>query len=263
MGQFRDKVVWITGGGSGLGRAMAHEFARRGASVAISGRREERLRDVARELEVLGAPHLAVPCDVTDEAQVRRAVEAVRDTLGTMDVAIANAGFGVAGRIEEITPDEWRRQMNVNVVGLGITIHYAMPQLRATNGRMVLVGSVAGYVPAPEAGAYSASKYAVRAIGQALSMELVGSGVSCTTLQPGFVDTEGGRVDNTGTFRADRSDPRPRNLMWSPEKAARVMVDAIWARRREFTFTGHGRVAAFVGRHMPGLLHRFGARLNE
>ena len=95
-------------------------------------------------------------------------------------------------------------------------------------------------------------------------MELAGSGTSCTTVQPGFVDSQIRRVDNKGAFRADRRDPAPAKLMWPAPKAARVVVDAIWRREREFTFTGHGRAIAFLGRHTPGLVHfaatRFGPK---
>ena len=110
-------------------------------------------------------------------------------------------------------------------------------------------------MPAPKTGAYTASKYALRAIGQTLSMELAGSGVTCTLLHPGFVESEIARVDNDGKHHPDREDKRPRQLMWPADRAARAMVDALHARKREMVFTGHGKVGAFLGQHMPGLVH--------
>ena len=95
----------------------------------------------------------------------------------------------------------------------------------------------------------------MRSIGQVLSMELHGSGVSCTSLHPGFVASEIAQVDNQGHFHAERRDGRPRQLMWPTERAARVMVTAISRRRREVVFTGHGRLAAWLGRHAPELIH--------
>ena len=106
--RFDNKVVWITGGGSGIGRALASAFAKEGAIVAVSGRREERLREVVEELEAKGAKGLAVRCDVTDEASVAEAVRKVVRTLGGLDVAIANAGFAVAGRIEKLSAADWQ-----------------------------------------------------------------------------------------------------------------------------------------------------------
>jgi NAD(P)-dependent dehydrogenase (short-subunit alcohol dehydrogenase family) len=253
--RFDNKVVWITGGGSGIGRALALAFAKEGATVAVSGRREDRLQEVVEALEAKGAKGLAVRCDVTDEASVAEAVQKVVRTLGGLDVAVANAGFAVAGRVEKLSAADWRRQLDVNVIGVAMTARYAIPHLRERNGRLALIGSVSSMMVAPGTGAYSASKYAVRAIGQALAAELHGSGVTCTTIHPGYIESEIAQVDNQGRFDPHREDRRPKNLMWPADRAARVIVDAIAKRKRETTFTGHGKAGAFAGRHMPGLVH--------
>jgi NAD(P)-dependent dehydrogenase (short-subunit alcohol dehydrogenase family) len=253
--RFDNQVVWITGGGSGIGRALALAFADEGAAVAVSGRREDRLQHVVEELEKRGAKGLAVRCDVTDEASVAEAVRKVVRTFGGLDVAVANAGFSVAGRIEKLSAADWRRQLDVNVIGTAMTARYAIPHLRERQGRLALVGSVMSMVSIPGLGAHSASKYAVRAIGQALAVELHGSGVSCTTIYPGYTESEIAQVDNQGRFDASREDRRPKNLLWPTDRAARVMVDAIAKRKREYTFTAHGKAGAFAGRHMPGLVH--------
>ena len=246
---WRGKVVWITGGGSGIGRALALEFARQGACVAVSGRRVARLEEVVEQ--VGAAQAMAVACDVTQVTALEEAAAAVAEAWGGIDVVVANAGFGVGGRIESLTQEEWRRQLDVNVVGLAQTVKVALPYLRQRAGRVVLMGSVAGMIPMPGIGAYHASKYAVRAIGQTLSMELVHEGVSCTTIHPGFVESEIGQVDNQGVFREQWQDKRPTAIMWSAQRAAKACLGAIKARRREFTFTGHGRVLGFAGRHFP------------
>lgn len=252
---FKNKSVWITGGGSGIGRALALEFARQGARVAVSGRRLGKLESSVEAINAAGGTGLAVQCDVTEEQQVIEAVEQVVDEFGALDVAIANAGFGVGGRVEELSADDWRRQFDVNVVGAAITARHSLPELRKTDGRVVLMGSVAGTITQPGNSAYSASKYAVRAIGQALAMELADEGVSCTLVQPGFIESEIGQVDNKGEFREDWDDKRPQQLLWPADKAARVIVRAIEKRKREFTFTVHGKVASFFGKHMPGVVH--------
>lgn len=260
--RFEGKVVWITGGGSGIGKALALAFAKEGAAVAVSGRREDRLQEVVDEIAAQGGSGVAVRCDVTDEASVAEAVQKVVRALGGLDVAVANAGFSVAGRVEKLSAADWRRQLDVNVIGVAMTARYAIPHLRQRNGRLVLIGSVSSMLVAPGFGAYSASKYAVRAIGQALSAELHGSGVTCTTIHPGYIESEIAQVDNQGRFDAQREDKRPKNLMWPADRAARVMVDAVAKRKREYTFTGHGKVGAFAGRHMPGLVH-FGVTRNR
>lgn len=264
MSGFRDHVAWITGAGTGIGRALALELARQGALVAISGRRADRLEEVARAIEESGGRALAVPCDVTEEREVERAASTVAGELGRIDVAIANAGFAVSGAIRDLRAEDWRRQLDTNVVGAAITARHALPHLERTKGRLALVGSVSALLATPRMGAYTASKYALRAIGQTLSLELEGTGVSCTVVHPGFVESEIAQVDNEGRHDPARTDGRPRQLMWPADRAARVMLRAIWSRKREHVFTAHGKLGAAIGQHTPSIAHfvmtRAGAR---
>lgn len=255
MSKLRGHVAWVTGASSGIGRACALELARRGATVAVSARRAERLAEVAERLARARVRSLAVACDVCDEGDVERASHAVASELGRLDIVLANAGRSISGTIEELSAEAWRRQLDVNVVGAALTARHAMPHLLKTRGRFAITGSVAGYMVAPGYGAYHASKYAVRALGRTLSAELAGTGVSCTTIHPGFVESEIMKVDNDGRIHHEREDVRPALLMWSTERAARVMVDAIVARRRELVFTGHGKLAAWLGTHFPSAMH--------
>ncbi len=248
-------VAWITGASSGIGRALALELARRGADVALSARRSDRLEQVAAAIEAQGRRALVAACDVRDDGALADTVERVAGALGRLDVAVANAGISVGGRVEDLDGAAWRRALEVNVVAAAMTARYALPTLRQTRGRLALVGSVAAYLPAPSFGAYHASKYALRALGHTLSAELAGSGVSCTTVHPGFVESEISRVGQDGRFDPARIDPRPAPLMWPADRAARVMLAAILARRRELVFTAHGRAAAFLGMHFPALAH--------
>lgn len=251
--RFEGKTAWITGGGTGIGKALAIELAREGADVAVSGRRVEKLAETIDAIEQLGQVGVAVPCDVTDEQDVSRTVDAVHEQLGRLDVAVANAGFGVVGPVETLTAEDWRRQLDVNVVGAALTAKHALAYLRESKGRLGLVGSVAGFVPLAKNGAYVASKWAVRGLGATLAVELAGSGVSCTTMHPGFVESDIHKVDNAGNVREDKKDKRPQNLLWPTDKAARVMARALHRRRTELVFTGHGKVGAFLGQHFPGL----------
>ena len=250
MKRLENKVAWVVGGTSGIGEACARRFAEEGATVVLSGRRRERLDVLAGA--IAGAD--AEACDVTEDASIEAAAKAIEQRHGRLDVVLANAGFTVGGPVEELTGDDWRRQLNTNVVGAAMTARYALPALRRTRGRLALTGSVAAFMPAPQFGAYHASKHALRALGATLAVELEGSGVSCTTLHPGFVESEIAQVDNRGRRDPSRQDARPKLLMWSADRAARVMVQAIVERRREVVFTGHGRLAAFVGRHAPWVM---------
>jgi NAD(P)-dependent dehydrogenase (short-subunit alcohol dehydrogenase family) len=184
-----NQVVWITGASSGLGRGMAKEFASKGATVAISARRMDELNVVVQEIESLGGKAKAFYCDVLDSKSIEECVNQIIQDFGKLDVAVANAGFGVVGRIAELTEADWQRQLAGNVTGLALTCKYALPHLKKTKGRLALIGSVAAFVPNPGIGAYGASKAAVQNIGETLLVELLGTGVSCTTIHPGFVDS--------------------------------------------------------------------------
>lgn len=252
---FKDKIVWITGASSGIGREMAIQFAREGAHVAVSARRKERLGELVKEIEKLNQRALALPCDVTREEEVEQAVAKIISHFQRLDIAVANAGFGVGGKIESLSAEDWKRQLDVNVVGLTSTIKHSLPYLRESRGRIVLMGSIASMISSPQGAPYAASKAAVRAIGQVVSMELHGSGVSCTTIHPGFIESEIGQVDNKGVYRPEWRDKRPKKLMWPVDKAVKQMLKGIKKRRREIIITGHGKVLGFAGKHFPSLVH--------
>jgi NAD(P)-dependent dehydrogenase (short-subunit alcohol dehydrogenase family) len=258
--KFNDKIVWITGASSGIGKSLALEFSTQGAKVAVSARRKELLDELVAEIEKAGGKAHAFPCDVEHEVSIQTCVQDIIKHFGRLDVAVANAGCGVMGKVEVLTAQDWDRQLRINVIGLAITAKYALAELKKTKGRLVLVGSVAAYLPNPMAGAYGASKAAVHNIGETLQSELIGTGVSCTTIHPGFVDSDITRVDNEGNYYPGRKDPRPANLMWPTDKAAKVMVNAIAARKKVFVFTGHGKVLSFMGKHFPNATRKMMAK---
>jgi len=249
----KENVVWITGASSGIGKALAFEWARLGYKVVLSARRNELLEEIACEIKNSGGEALVVPVDIMEETSIENAVQHIITTWGRIDVAVANAGFGVFGSIDSLTAKDWNRQLQGNVTGLALTVKYALPHLKQNRGRIGLVGSVGAYLPNPGLGAYGASKAAVHSIGLTLQVELMGSGVSCTTLHPGFVESEITRVDNEGMWHPERVDPRPENLIWPTNKAAKVMVKAVMKRKRIFVFTNHGRVIVWLQRWFPGL----------
>jgi short-subunit dehydrogenase/acyl dehydratase len=180
----------------------------------------------------------------------------VVEAWGSIDVAVANAGYSVMGRVEELDLAYWRRQFDVNVFGLVGTVRAALPELRRSRGRLVLIGSVAAFVSLPKGAVYGSSKAAVRVIGEALSAELRGSGVSCTTVHPAYVESDIIRVDNDGCLREDRRDPRPRWLVWKADDAAKAIVNASYHRRREVVLSVYGKLVVGASRLAPGLLQK-------
>ena len=263
--RFAGNAVFITGASSGIGAALAREFAREGGDVALAARRRDRLDALAAEIGAIGRRAVVIPCDVTRDGDLERAATAARAALGTLDVVVANAGFGVVGALETLSLDDYRRQFETNVFAVLRTVYATLEDLKKTRGRLVLIGSVSGHVGVPGSSAYSMSKFAVHGLAASLAYELAPYGVAVTLISPGFVESEIRQVDNRGVWRAEvPARPIPRAIVMATPTAARKIVGAVARRRREAVITGFGKTAVFLQRHMPGLLaatiRRFGIK---
>ncbi len=259
--QSKAEVVLITGASSGIGAALAAEWARRGARLTLAARRRDRLEGVAAEVGRLGGEAAVVECDVDRDGDPERAVAVAVERWGRLDVVVANAGFSVSGMFADLTLADYRRQLETNVFGLMRTAKAGLDELRRSRGRLALVGSVAGYVSTPGSSAYGMSKFAVRGLAQALRHELRAEGVSVTHVAPGFVASEFRLKDSHGRLRQGARDEVPAWLVVPAEVAAREIVRAVTKRRREVVVTRHGRVLVFVARHAPWAMDWLMARL--
>ncbi len=243
--------VLITGASSGIGAALAREYSKRGANVALLARRKDRLEEVARSMRNAHA----TACDVTDDASVHRAVREALDALGgNLDVVVANAGIGMIGTVEELSIDDYRRQFETNVFGVLRTVKATMGALRRSSGRIAVMGSVSGFLSLPGTSAYAMSKFAIRALAEALGAELSKDGVSVTHIAPGFVESEIRKIDNAGQMHEGR-DPIPSFLLMPNAIAAHQMAEAIQARKPEVVITNHGKAAMFVATRFPRATH--------
>lgn len=260
MGAFDGQVAFITGASSGIGAALAREIARQGADVVLVARRLDRLAALAREVEGMGRRALPIAGDVTRDGDLEAAAAKAVQALGRIDVVVANAGFGVVGPVEQLLLADFRRQFETNVFGVLRTVHATLAQLKRAQGRLVIIGSVSGWLSAPGAAPYCMSKFAVRALAQALGYELASAGVSVTHVSPGFVESEIRNVDNEGRSRAETSAGGPPAWLVMPaDKAARRIARAVARRRHEVVVTGHGKLAVWLERHAPWFV-RFAIR---
>lgn len=254
-GFFKDKSVLITGASSGIGEEMARQLAEAGAKLTLAARRWELLDTLAPSIALAGATKpLVVQCDVTKDGDVERAVaEAVRH-WGRVDIAIANAGFGVVGPIKTLSIDDYRRQFETNVFGVLRTIYAALPQIERTKGNIVIIGSVAGWTATPGASPYSMSKFAIRALANCITPELRQSGVRVTLISPGFVASNIRRIDNRGELHASAKEPVPAWLVMPTEKAVKQILRAVARGKREAIVTGHGKIFVAMERFAPWVL---------
>ncbi|MBS2036763.1 SDR family NAD(P)-dependent oxidoreductase [bacterium] len=257
-----NKVVFITGASSGIGEALALEYASRGATVALTARRVERLNALAQSIQKQGGRALSLSADVTREASLDAAVQATLRAFGRIDVVIANAGFGVAGSLEKLSNEDYRRQFETNVFGVLNTVRSSLVALKESRGQLAIMGSVAGYVASAGATPYAMSKFAVRALADGLRSELHSSGVGVTLISPGFVSSEIRLLNNRGERKSD-ADPIPSWLCMSAPKAAAQIASAITRRQAEAVITRHGQLLVFLARHFPGLLRLLGKRVRR
>ena len=177
------RVFLITGASSGIGEATARHAAAAGYRVVLGARSTEKLETLADELG-----GLAVTCDVTEWEQQEALVERTLAEYGRIDVAFANAGFGLGRSFKSETPERWREMVLTNVYGVALTIRACMDALVETKGQLLLTSSLAGRRSVPGS-LYSATKWAVTAMGEGARLELNGTGVRVTLIEPGMVDT--------------------------------------------------------------------------
>ena len=176
----------MTGGGSGLGAAMASAFAAEGMGVAVLDINREAAESVSSRLAAEGRETLARAVDVADPASVDAAAAAVAEQFGTCNVLCANVGVQQFGPLDHITTEDWQWVLSVNVIGTANTVNAFLPLLRAQQGarHIVLTSSIAALVPSPRQGAYITSKFAVTGYGEVLRQELADEGIGVTLLFP-------------------------------------------------------------------------------
>jgi len=185
------KVAIVTGGGSGIGRAIALVFGRQGAKVAVLGRRQDALDGVVEKLTKLGAMGLAILCDVTQAADTRNAVEGVERELGAVNVLVNNAGVLSVSTIENISEEEWDRVIQTNLKGPFLMSRAVLPSMRrAGGGAIVNVGSVLGLVAMKDRAAYCASKGAITLLTKAMALDHAHQNIRVNCVCPSIVETE-------------------------------------------------------------------------
>jgi short-subunit dehydrogenase len=253
---FQNKVALITGASSGIGEELAWQLAQAGAMVTLAARRKPLLEKLAERIIASGKRKpLIIECDVTKDGNLELAVaETVRE-FGKLDVVIANAGFGVAGPLKQLSIEDYRRQLETNVFGVLRSIYAALLEIQKAKGNIVIIGSIAGWLPMPGASAYGMSKFALRSLANSLGPELRPLGIKVTLISPGFVASNIGRVDNHGNLREKAPNPPPAWLVMPTDKAVRQILHAVARGKPEAIITRHGKIAVALERFAPSLLH--------
>lgn len=227
MNDFEGLVAVVTGGSSGIGAATARLLAARGAAVALLDLQPP---TEPGDPDGPGSSGRFAPCDVRDDASVQGAVSRVAETLGGVDVVVANAGIGAQGSVEHTPDAEWLRVLDVNVLGTARVVRAALPYLRASVAPSVVVTtSVAAWAGLPRRAAYSASKGALLALTLAMAADHVGEGIRVNAVAPGTADTPWvGRLldaaDDPAAERAALEARQPMGRLVSPDEVAHAIA---------------------------------------
>ncbi|MFH2128774.1 MAG: SDR family oxidoreductase [bacterium] len=262
--ELKDKVVIVTGASEGIGRALCLVLAEHGTKIVLAARNEERLTELQKEVDAKGSQSLVVVTDVTDEQACKRLVEKTVAEFGQLDMLVNNAGQTMWTTMEEMTDTSiFERLMRLNFFGTLYCTFHAVPHLKKTRGRIVMVSSVAGITGIPSRTAYCASKHAVTGFSESLRIELKQSGVSITIVAPEFVLSEMHRraLDHRGKPLGE--SPLQEDRIMTAGECAELIVDAAIKRRRLLLTGLRSKIGRFLKLFAPELMDRMAAKAIE
>lgn len=191
VGKLDGKVALVTGASSGIGEATAIALAALGAKVVLAARRQERLTKLAQHISESGGQAVTLVVDATDEAQVREMVQQTKAKCGRVDILVNNAGVMLLGPIDGADTEDWRRMVEINLLGLMYATHAVLPVMKAQGeGHIVNISSVAGRTARAGSAVYNATKWGVCAFSEALRQEVYKDKIRVTVIEPGAVATE-------------------------------------------------------------------------
>lgn len=252
--RYQDKVVWITGASSGIGEALAKEFARQGARVVLSARRADVLEKVRQQCTQPDR-HLVLPLDMTDCENFPAQVDAVLEKLGKIDVLINNAGISQRSLIKDTSLAVDRRVMELDFFGPVALTKAVLPHmLQRGEGQLVAVSSVVGYVATPLRSAYAAAKHAIIGFYDALRAEVFNDGLQVSVLIPGFVRTNVSLSAVTGDGSAHGIVDAQQETAMSADIFAQRAVAALAKGEERVIIAGKEKAAIWLGRLSPALL---------
>ena len=259
MSFFTDKVVIVTGGTDGIGRALIGLLIEAGARVATCGRQHDKL--YALQLEYSRIPIHTMVCDVSNEEECKRFINSTVETFGTIDILINNAGISMRSLFDDADTDVIRRLMDVNFMGSVYCTKAALPFIIERKGTIVGVSSTAGYRGLPGRSGYSASKFALQGWLESLRTELQDLGVHVMWVSPGFTASNIRNAALNSSGRVQGESPIDESKLMSAETCAGYILHAIEKKKRVLVLTFTGKLTVFLNKFFPSLtdklVHRY------
>lgn len=248
------KVIIITGASSGIGKALALEYGRKGARLVLAARKKENLDEVGALLA--GCDFLLVPTDVSIEEDCRRLISEAIGKYGKIDVLINNAGISMRAIFEEVDLSVIRNLMDTNFWGTVYCSKFALPHLLKTKGSLVGVSSVAGYKGLPGRTGYSASKFAMHGLLEVIRIENMKKGLHVLIACPGFTASNIRNVALSKDGTAQGETPLDENKLMSAEEVAKRIVEAVEKRKHRLTLTTQGKMTVLLNKFFPKFMDK-------
>lgn len=248
---YKDKVVAITGGTDGIGKALVDEMIKAGAKVATCARSHDKIYNL--QMEYTNVMLHAVSCDVSKEQDCRRFIESTIETFGGIDILINNAGISMHALVNDMDVDVVRKVMDINFYGAVYCTKFALPSILARKGTVVGVSSIAGYRGLPGRSGYSASKFALQGWLESLRTEMVESGVHVMWVCPGFTTSNirNAALNEKGVSQGE--SPMDEDKMMTAAECAGHILAAIEKKKRTLVLTFTGKRTVFMNKFFPGL----------
>ena len=251
MDQMQDKVVVITGGSDGIGKALVELYLNNGAKVATCARNYQKLYQL--QSANTGKPLFIHATDVSKEIDCKGFIDAVIKEFGTIDILINNAGVSMRALVQDVDFETIKRVMDINFWGTVYCTKFALNHIIKNKGTIVGVSSIAGYRGLPGRSGYSASKYAVNGWLEALRTELLESGTNVMWVCPGFTSSNIRNAALNSKGESQGESPMDEGVMMSSEECAVHIANAIQKRKRTLVLTFTGKRAVFMNKFFPAL----------
>jgi short-subunit dehydrogenase len=251
---FKDKVVIVTGASSGIGEAIAREFARNGSKVVLAARTESKLSAIVKEIVATDGDAIYIKTDVSIEEDCCQLIQNTIEKFGTIDILVNNAGLSMRAAFIDTDVKVLHRLMNVNFWGTVYCTKYALPYLIERKGSLIGVSSVAGFHGLPGRTGYSASKFAIHGFLETIRIENLKKGLHVMIIAPGFTTTDIRKHALLADGSEQGESPRDEHKLMPPEYVAKWVLRGIRRKKRNKLLTWDGRFTALFQRIVPKLV---------
>lgn len=252
----KNKVVVITGGSSGIGKALAEVFGKNGSKIMITGRKQEALDQAVTELQNQGVEVIGFQSDVSKEEDNRKMAEEAIRHYGRIDILINNAGISMRALFEDVDLNVVKQVMDINFYGVLYATKYCLPSILENKGSVIGVSSIAGYRGLPGRTGYSASKFALQGFLEVLRTEMLKKGVHVLTACPGFTTSNIRKSSLTADGSQQGESPRKEEKMMTAEECAMHIYKATKKRKKHLILTAQGKMTVFLNKWFPGMMDK-------